>query len=82
MSKTVGFRISRALYDQIISVLPAYQGNTSIHAWVPTQYTDTVDHIANPPHEIIYCRQFSLNQTAGTPPTIPLIVNMFTNRVF
>lgn len=82
MAKTVGFRISRELYDQIVAVLPAYQGNTSIHAWVPTQYTDTVDHVANPPHEIIYSRMFSQNVAGGTPPTISLVVNMFTNRVF
>jgi hypothetical protein len=82
MAKTVGFRISRDLYDQIIAILPAYQGNTDIFEWVDTQYTDTVDHVANPPHEIIYYRVWPTNVAPGTPPVMNFIVNIFANRIF
>lgn len=82
MGKTVCIRMDKDLYDNIVGVLPDYQGDSNIYNWLPTQYTDTVDHIANPPHEIIYSRMYSLNQPAGSLPLIPFTVNMFTNRIF
>lgn len=75
---TVCIRMDKALYDSIVADLPAYQGDSDIYTWLPTQQAYTEGYVQNPPGEILHFFQFPY----GLTPAATFTVNMFPNIFF